>query len=137
MGHLRCTLAAPARTLLDLFRESVTRSPVARALDRGAESLTDAEFADAAAVVAFTLVGIGAGRRGRPRRTIILVDAVATRSTPQALPAANRAGCQPSVWRSPQRRRRCSVDTRGQGNPGGVAHSEEIAQGPLPSGVDA
>jgi len=58
---LRGDLAAPPRTLLDLFRESVTRSPGARALDNGAESLTYAEFADAATVVAGELAEIGVG----------------------------------------------------------------------------
>ena len=61
----RKDLAPPARTLVDIFRETVAAFPDEPALDNGAQVLTYTEYAEAAAEVADTLaaMGIGAGDR--------------------------------------------------------------------------
>ena len=61
----RAALAPPARTLVDIFDETVESYPDEPALDNGADVLTYAEFAAAAAEVASELAdaGVGAGDR--------------------------------------------------------------------------
>ena len=65
MSLLRLGLAAPPRTLVDIFDETVEAFPDAPALDNGAEVLTYLEFSEAAGDVASALreLGIGAGDR--------------------------------------------------------------------------
>ena len=69
MGHvltlLRRDLAPPARTLVDVFSETVQSFPDAPALDNGAQVLTYTEFAEAAAEVAVSLRAMGVGRGDR------------------------------------------------------------------------
>jgi len=60
---LRGGLAPPARTLVDIFNETVESCPSALALDNGVAVLTYAELAEAAADLAARLVGTGV-RRG-------------------------------------------------------------------------
>ena len=48
MTLTRAALAPPARTLVDIFRETVADHPEALAIDNGAEMLTYEEFGDAA-----------------------------------------------------------------------------------------
>jgi len=43
---LRSNLAAPPRTLVDVFRETVADNPDGEAIDNGADVLTHLEFAD-------------------------------------------------------------------------------------------
>ena len=65
MTLLRAALSAPARTLVDIFQESVTADPEAPAIDNGVEVMTYAEFGEAADDVAAELNarGVGAGDR--------------------------------------------------------------------------
>ena len=65
MTLLRGGSAAPARTLVDIFDETVRAFPDAPAIDSGAEVLTYAEFAEAADEVAQALgrLGVGSGDR--------------------------------------------------------------------------
>ncbi|MGV1009586.1 MAG: amino acid adenylation domain-containing protein [Dermatophilaceae bacterium] len=65
MTLLRGGGAAPARTLVDIFDETVAAHPDQPALDSGAEVLTYAEFAEAADEVAQELgrLGVGVGDR--------------------------------------------------------------------------
>lgn len=58
---MRSDFAAPPRTLLDIFHQTVADCPDAAALDNGAEVLTYSEFADAADEVAGELIGLGIG----------------------------------------------------------------------------
>src|SRR6476620_9985908 len=64
-GHMtlrRADLAAPSRTLVDIFRASVERSPEAAAVDNGIEVLTYAEFEEAANELAVDLRRNGVAR---------------------------------------------------------------------------
>ncbi|MGB8384473.1 MAG: amino acid adenylation domain-containing protein, partial [Dermatophilaceae bacterium] len=65
MTLLRGGSAAPARTLVDIFDETVRAFPDAPAIDSGAEVLTYAELAEAADEVAQALgrLGVGSGDR--------------------------------------------------------------------------
>ena len=65
MTLTRASLAPPARTLIDIFRETVVDHPEALAIDNGAEMLTYEEFADAADDLAATLNAMGVGRGDR------------------------------------------------------------------------
>ena len=65
MTLTRASLAPPARTLIDIFRQTVADHPEALAVDNGAEMLTYEEFADAADEVAATLNAMGVGRGDR------------------------------------------------------------------------
>jgi len=58
-------MAPPVRTLVDIFRQTVTDDPEALALDNGAEQLTYAEFSEAADELAASLNALGVGRGGR------------------------------------------------------------------------
>ena len=62
MTLLRSSDAAPPRTLVDILRSTAESVPDAPALDNGAETLTYAEFLDAAQVVADGLAELGVGR---------------------------------------------------------------------------
>ena len=57
----RAELAAPPRTLVDIFAESCANHPDAVALDNGAQVLTYAEFAQEAREVAEQLAAVGVG----------------------------------------------------------------------------
>ena len=58
----RADRAAPSRTLVDIFRDSVERSPEAAAVDNGIEVLTYAEFEEAAHELAADLRRHGVAR---------------------------------------------------------------------------
>lgn len=62
---LRSSEAAPARTLVDIFRATVAAHPDAVALDNGSETLTYAELADAADDLADALAAVGVARGDR------------------------------------------------------------------------
>ena len=62
---LRGAEAPPARTLVDIFVESVEECPDAPALDNGAVVLTYTEFADEAEALAAKLAAAGVGRGDR------------------------------------------------------------------------
>jgi len=61
----RSAMAPAARTLIDVFRETVSNYPEALALDNGAEQLTYAEFSEAAEELAQSLNTLGVGRGDR------------------------------------------------------------------------
>jgi amino acid adenylation domain-containing protein len=61
----RAHLAAPSRTLVDIFRESVERVPEAAAIDNAIEVLTYAELEEAAVELAADLQEHGVGRGDR------------------------------------------------------------------------
>jgi non-ribosomal peptide synthetase-like protein len=61
----RAHLAAPSRTLVDIFRESVERVPEAAAIDNAIEVLTYAELEEAAVELAADLHEHGVGRGDR------------------------------------------------------------------------
>ena len=65
MTLLRGDLAPPARTLVDVFEETVEAYPDEPALDNGAQVLTYTEFAEAASEVAAELHELGIGRGDR------------------------------------------------------------------------
>ena len=58
----RAELAAPERTLLDVFADTVAACPDSAALDNGVQVLTYRELQEAAAEVAVQLNGLGIGR---------------------------------------------------------------------------
>ncbi len=61
MSLLRSNLAAPPRTLVDIFRDTVAAYPDADALDNGASVLTYLQFAEAADELADELSDLGIG----------------------------------------------------------------------------
>jgi non-ribosomal peptide synthetase-like protein len=61
----RASLAPPARTLIDIFSETVARNPDALALDNGPEVLTYEEFRAVSAELAAELSAVGVGRGDR------------------------------------------------------------------------
>ena len=61
MSLLRSNLAAPPRTLVDIFRDTVAAYPDADALDNGASVLTYLQFAEAADDLADELSDLGIG----------------------------------------------------------------------------
>ncbi|MCW2817464.1 MAG: amino acid adenylation enzyme/thioester reductase family protein [Marmoricola sp.] len=65
MSLTRSELAAPPRTLVDVFTETVASCPDALALDNGAVQLTYAELEAAAQEVAALLAEVGVGRGDR------------------------------------------------------------------------
>ncbi|HHU38543.1 MAG TPA: AMP-binding protein [Propionibacterium sp.] len=65
MTQLRARLAPPARTLVDVFRSTVTAYGEAHALDNGVDVLSYDEFAHAAEEVATDLAAHGIGRGDR------------------------------------------------------------------------
>jgi non-ribosomal peptide synthetase-like protein len=62
---MRSELAAPARTLVDIFRQTAAAAGEASAIDNGAELLTYAEFSEAADELAAALNAQGIGRGDR------------------------------------------------------------------------
>ncbi len=65
MTLLRSRAAPPARTLVDIFRQTVADRPDSPALDNGAVVLTYREFAESAEQVALELRELGIGRGDR------------------------------------------------------------------------
>ncbi len=65
MTLTRSSLAPPARTLIDVFGETVARTPDALALDNGAEVLTYQEFGAVSEELAAELNAVGVGRGDR------------------------------------------------------------------------
>ena len=65
MTLTRADMAPPARTLIDIFRDTVAAHPESLAVDNGAEVLTYEEFAEAADDLAASLNAMGVGRGDR------------------------------------------------------------------------
>ena len=62
---LRAGRAAPSRTLIEIFNDTVAKCPEAVALDSGAQQLSYVELAEAADQLAADLQVLGVGRGDR------------------------------------------------------------------------